>query len=324
MLKHPSLGILSPNFTRADLFLVVFCLVDDWMKQRYGSSNKPRKTHGPGHHEIADSEVITLLLVGQLCRCPREQAWLRQVRANYGALFPHLPEDSRFWRRAQYVREQLRALRQSILFWADADLEPIRIFDSFPMPLCACYRIRQSSQPITGSAFAYNHSKRQYYFGLHPGLLMTGSGYVEDIVLAPGWCMDTPLLAAYLDECQQEGRDLSQQDWFLDKGFFNGSLAERAHEQTGAHILARRRDYPKELRELDPPFWQQLIDKVRKPIETMIATLTEYFGLEHMLAHSDWGLYRRVQTIATAVALARYFNQALDATDPMNFAQYAV
>src|ERR1700744_5915064 len=143
MIKHPSLGLLSPNFGRTDLFIVVFCIVDDWMQQRYGSSNMPRKQRGPRSGEFTDSEVLTILIVGEMCHCHRERRWLRQVRSSYGELFPALPEDSRFNRRAQMVRQLLCELRRTILFWADADLEPMRILDTFPMPLCACYRIRQ-------------------------------------------------------------------------------------------------------------------------------------------------------------------------------------
>ena len=174
MIAHPAVLSLSHNFSREDLFLVVYCLVDEWMHRGYGNSNLPRKRRGPRQEEIADSEILTILLVGELCQCKRERAWLRQVRASYGKLFPHLPEDSRFSRRAQGVREALRWFRQALLSWADTDVEPVRLVDSFPMPLCACYRIRQSGQPISGSGLAYNSSKEEYYFGLHPGLLMSG------------------------------------------------------------------------------------------------------------------------------------------------------
>src|SRR3989442_662727 len=135
MITHPSLHVLSGTFSREDLFLVGYCVVDDWMHARFGSANAPRARRGPGEAEFSDAEVLTVLLVGELCHCPRERAWLRQVRASYPALFPHLPEDSRFARRAQGARELLRHLRQAILAWADADASPFRILDSFPLPL---------------------------------------------------------------------------------------------------------------------------------------------------------------------------------------------
>lgn len=319
MIKHPSLGLLSPNFGRTDLFIVVFCIVDDWMQQRYRSSNMPRKQRGPRPGEFTDSEVLTILIVGEMCHCHRERRWLRQVRASYGQLFPALPEDSRFNRRAQKVRQLLRELRRTILFWADADLEPARILDTFPMPLCACYRIRQSTLPLDDATFGYNSSKKQYYYGLHPGLLLTGSGYIDDLILAPGNMFDTKLLARYLDECHMEGRDISRQDWIMDKGFWNKSLAQVARQLFGVNLIARERDY----KDQEPSAWQRLIDTVRKPIENVISVLTNCFGIENILARTDSGLYRRAQAKATAFSLARYFNAVLG-QEPMNIARYAV
>lgn len=319
MIAHPSLSLLFPDFSRDDLFLVTFCIVDDWMKQRYGSSNMPRSHRGPRSDEFSDSETLTVLLVGELCHVNRERAWLRQVRSSHPALFPHLPEDSRFSRRAEQVRHLLRDIRRSILYWADADLEPIRILDTFPMPLCACYRLFQSPMPISGSTFGYNVSKRCWYFGLRPGVLTTASGFIEDIILSPGNCNDTPFLANYLDERVEHGPDVSGQDWFMDKGFRNAKLVQWAKEKLNLNLLARRSDKPNE----EPSFFQVLIDKVRKPIERVISVLCECFGIEHMLVRTDIGLYRRIQTIATAFSLARYFN-LVTGRQPMNIAAYAV
>ena len=87
MVTHPAVQALSGIFSRADLFLVVYCLVDDFMKQRFGTSNSPRSHRGPTPEEFSDAEVLTVLLVGELAHCPRERAWLRQVRASYHARF---------------------------------------------------------------------------------------------------------------------------------------------------------------------------------------------------------------------------------------------
>jgi hypothetical protein len=319
MLTHPSLDLLSGKFSRADLFLVVFCLVDDWMQSRFGSSNAPRRRRGPNPNEFSDAEVLTVLLVGELCHCSREQAWLRQVRASYHALFPRLPEDSRFSRRAERARELLRHFREMVLFWADADLEPLRILDSFPAPLCACYRMRQSSLPLTQATFGRNPRKRIFYYGLRPGLLITCSGFVLDLILAPGNCNDTPLLAHYLDECVEEGRPLAGQTWIMDKGFLNAPLARWAWERLGLRLVAREKEQSGE-----PPRASQLaLDQVRRIVETILAVFTECLGVEHMLVKTECGVYRRTQAKATACALARYFNRVLNC-DPLNWARYAV
>jgi hypothetical protein len=319
MITHPSLPLLSGTFSREDLFLVVYCVVDDWMHARFASANAPRARRGPSETEFSDAEVLTVLLVGELCHCPRERAWLRQVRASYRVLFPALPTDGQFSRRAQGVQELLRRLRRTILFWADADLEPVRLLDSFPLPLCACYRISQSTLPISGATFGYNASKKQFFHGLHPQLLLTGSGFIDDLILAPGNCNDTPALAFYLDECVELGRELAGQIWVLDKGYSNPRIVNWAQEHLGLTLLVRQRDRPGDL----PSFLQRTLDQVRKPIEGVIATLTERMGIEHLLARTDYGLYRRLQAKATAFSLARYFNRVLG-LDPMDLARYAV
>jgi len=319
MIAHPSLTLLSDTFSREDLFLVVYCLVDDWMHSRFGGSNTPRRRRRPRPDEFSDAEALTVLLVGELCHCRRERAWLRQVRASYRDLFPALPEDSRFARRAERVRELLRSLRQAILFWADADLEPLRLLDSFPLPLCACYRLGQSSLPISGATFGRNDAKKLFFHGLRPQLLLTGSGFIDDLILAPGNCNDTPALAHYLDECVARGRNLSFQVWVTDKGYSNPKLVVWAKEHLGLTLLVRKRERRGEA----PSFWQQTLDRVRKPIEGVIAVLTECLGIEHILAKTDIGLYRRTQAKATAFSLARYFNRVLG-VDPMDIARYAV
>jgi hypothetical protein len=319
MIRHPSLSLLSTPFSREDLFLVVYCVVDDWMQARFGSALAPRARRGPSVGEFTDAELLTVLLVGELCHCRREHAWLRQIRASYRTLFPALPTAGQFSRRAERIRELLRRLRATILFWADADLEPLRLLDSFPLPLCACYRIRQSSRPISGATFGYNAAKKQFFHGLRPQLLLTGSGFIDDLILAPGNCHDTPALAFYLDECVERGRELAGQCWVMDNGYSNPALARWAQQRLGLTLLARQRDRQNEL----PSAWQQTVDRVRKPIEGVIATLTECLGIEHILAKTDWGIYRRLQAKATAFSLARYFNRVLG-FDPMDLARYAV
>jgi hypothetical protein len=319
MITHPSLTSLSTTFSRDDLFLVIYCLVDDWMKTCFGSSNAPRLRRGPRATEFADAEVLTVLLVGELCRCPRERAWLRQVRASYGALFPALPEDSRFARRAGQARPLLRRLREAILFWADADLEPIRIMDSFPLPLCACYRIHQSNQPVEGSAFGRCASKRSFFFGLRPHLLITASGFIVDLILAPGNCADVTALGLYLKECLEYGRDVTGQAWLLDKGYRSAPLTRWAQEHLGLDLVIRQ----SEPRGEGPTGWQRQLDALRRPIEGVVSMLTEGFGIEHMLATTGIGLYRRAQAKATAFTLARYFNRVLGMPD-LDIARYAV
>jgi len=304
MFAHPALDLLSDTFSREDLFRVVFCLVDDWMQQRYGSANLPRRA-GPAPTTCADSELLAIALVGELCGVARERAWVRQVRASYRALFPRFPEDSRYSRRLQQLRHTLRAFRDQLLHWADADLDPHRIMDSYPLPLCACYRIRDSNQPVDGSTFGYCASKRQFYFGLRPHVLTTFSQYLVDLILAPGNCPDVQALARYLDECAEAGVSLENQTWLVDLGYRSKAVEQRARHQHGLTLLVGK-----------PAEW-------RHPIEGVISLLCHLFHLEDVLATTGIGLYRRFQAKITAFNLGRYFNQVLG-REPLDLARYAV
>lgn len=315
MLSQPAVSLLSHSFNRDDLFCVVFVLVDDWMQQTIGSSNLPRQTQVP---RFTDSETLTLLLVGELCHTKRQRAWLRQVRASHRHLFPHLPEDSRFSRRAEKVRHLLPAFRRQIVHWADADVKPVRLLDSFPLPLCANCRVLQSSQPISGTSWGYCASKKAYYFGLHPLALLTEEGFVEEVFLAPGDRVDSPLLDAFLQECERRGKDVAGQQWVADKGFVGKARQEWAYALLGVRLHVRQRDYKDWV-----PSFERLIDHVRHPIEGFLSVLTRCFHLTDMLVKTDIGIYRRVEAKITAFNLARYFNLALG-KELADVARYAI
>ena len=315
MIAQPAVTLLSHDFTREDLLTVVFVLVEDWMIQRFGGGNLPRQTQMPS---FTDSETLTILLVGELCQSRRQRAWLRQVRASQRALFPRLPEDSRFARRAERVRHLLPAFRRQILHWADADLRPARLLDSFPLPLCANYRVLQSSQPISGTAWGYCASKKSYYFGLHPLALMSEEGFVDELFLAPGDLVDSPLLDAFLGECEREGKDVAGQQWIGDKGFVGKARVAWAKSLLGVTLHIRQRDYA----DWTPSF-QALLDRLRHPIEGFLSVLTGCFHLSDLLVKTDIGIYRRVEAKVTAFNLARYFNLVLG-RELSEVARYAI
>jgi hypothetical protein len=333
MITQTALQLLSHNFSREDLFCTLFVLVDDWMKQNYQSDNLPRKTLKP---EFTDAEVVTILLVGELCQSSRERAWVRQVHASYRHLFPLMPEASRFSRRAELVIPLVVAFRKQVLHWADADLAPTRILDSFPLPLCANYRTFQSTIPISGETWGYCASKKEYYFGLHPLALTTEDGFIDEVFLAPGNMADSDLLDHFLSQCEREKKPISGQVWVGDKGFVSKARQRWAKAILGVDLQIRTRDYGQKcseyLRKRDPlapfhvgivPFYQRLLDYIRHPIEGFLSVLTRNYHLADMLVKTDRGIYRRVEAKIAAFNLARYFNLVLGKS-LSDVARYAV
>jgi hypothetical protein len=324
MITQTALQILSHNFSREDLFCTIFVLVDDWMMKNYQGNSLPRKTQQP---EFADSEVITILLVGELCQSPRERSWVRQIHASYTHLFPLMPEGSWFSRRAEQVVPLVTAFRKQVLHWADADLSPTRILDSFPLPLCANYRVFQSTIPISGETFGYCASKKEYYFGLHPLALMTEDGFIDELFLAPGNMGDSDLLNHFLSQCEKMQKPISGQVWVGDKGFVSKARKRWAKDILGVDLQMRLRDYGQKcseyLRKQDSlaafhtgivPFFQRLLDYIRHPIEGFFSVLTQSYHLSDMLVKTDRGIYRRVEAKIAAFNLARYLNLVLGKT----------
>src|ERR671932_1200566 len=72
--------------------------------------------HRPGYRsDFSDSEVITLTLVAELIGLDEETAFLAYVKRNHRALFPQLPERSRYNRRRRALTEATNRIRGAIM-----------------------------------------------------------------------------------------------------------------------------------------------------------------------------------------------------------------
>ncbi len=168
-------------------------------------------------------------------------------------------------------------------------------------------RLRWGTRHFSRSDFAWNASKKAFYFELHPQPVITEKGCIEDIFLAPAQVSDVQGLASYLDERAELKRDASGQEWILDKGYASKDLKAAALTMFNVKLLARNRDK----KGVEPDFRQRLGDKLRSPIEGVVSFLTECFHIEHILAKSEIAIYRPTQAKATAFTPGRYLDEAL-------------
>ena len=128
-----------------DTFIVeTFCLSDDALKERPPA--RPLRSRGPAP-VLADSEVLTLEVVGEYLGLDRDTAIYAYVRRHYGAFFPAL----RRVHRTTFARQaaNLWGLKQWIWQRLVRDLphEPgLALVDSFPISACQfarAYRCRR-------------------------------------------------------------------------------------------------------------------------------------------------------------------------------------
>lgn len=89
MTKHPRY-----HYTPEDLFLHVFVLVDDWLKEHETRFSLPKQPHQVASY----SELFSIALVGELVAQGFESVWYWLVKYGFAGLYPKLPEASRYHR----------------------------------------------------------------------------------------------------------------------------------------------------------------------------------------------------------------------------------
>ena len=66
--------------------ITVFCLIDDWLQ------GEPKLRQRGPHPELADSEVLTIEIVGEFLAIDSEKDLFAYFRHHYGEFFPALRE----------------------------------------------------------------------------------------------------------------------------------------------------------------------------------------------------------------------------------------
>jgi hypothetical protein len=122
-----------------DTFLVtVYCVIDELYQRQFALQKPVRRGRRPA---LADSEVLTLMVVGQWQPDRSETAFLGWARRHWRAYFPRLLSQSAFNRRARDLMPVLCALGPAIharLVQALGGADPLallEVVDGVPVPL---------------------------------------------------------------------------------------------------------------------------------------------------------------------------------------------
>jgi hypothetical protein len=122
-----------------DFIIAVFCVVDEAITRT--SNGRRLRQRGPAPL-LADSEVVTMEVVGEYLGLAQESALFAYFRRHYAHYFPAL----RSLHRTTFVRQAANLWRLKELVWQEA-LEQlphdpaVAIADSFPLPVCQFARI---------------------------------------------------------------------------------------------------------------------------------------------------------------------------------------
>jgi hypothetical protein len=270
-----------------------YVLVDtayEALEKQYGAWRR----RGPAP-VFSDSEVITVALFIDTFFHEHEALGLAFLRQYHRELFPHLLSTGHFNERRTILGPLIDQLRQQISI-NEGLLSPqdaVRLIDSAPI-FVATYGRGSTNQTIAGSEYfgvAKSHGAK--VFGFRLTLTTTTDQVVDRWMLAPVAHHDSTTMPAALEE----GEDML----VLGDGAYHNPTAEPLlAEHQGIELLAPPR---KDSRHPWPQPLRQLVNRVRRNIETTFSILVTVFDIEHPRARSLHGLIARLSTRLLAYTL---------------------
>jgi transposase len=285
----------------ADLCTYVYVVVDELYRPlaiAYDQRPGPRAA-------FTDSELISLTLVAELLGLDAETRFLAYVRRNHLALFPLLPERSRYNRRRRQLVEVTNRIRGGIMarLWRvlEAEGRDLCVIDSLPVPVVGYHHAAGAHRWWGEADFGRVPSKKQRVYGFKLHLLISHSGLILDFALAPANHSDGKLAAQLL-------ADKAGLTVLGDKGYLNAPLQAQLAAHHDLTLLTPKR---KNQRAQLPAALTQAINHFRQRIETVNSQLVGQFRLQQNQAKSVLGLAARVQAKLAAHTLGLYLNHLL-------------
>ena len=231
-----------------ELFTVVFMIVDDYFKASInnGRFKLPEKPNQKGSY----SELFTIILVGELLQQKNQGLWYTLVKKEYQALFPVLPDLSRFYR-IQRNFERIYADFALLIAQHDGGY----VIDS--KPLAICKGGRHARERLMTEAVAGRGGAARFFYGFKLHAVTTLSSYICRFGIVPAHEHDATVAKALLDERYDD---------------FSSILGDKAY--TGLGIFTPPKSNAKET-----TFWSGFFAKARKAIESVFSSLTRSFNL---------------------------------------------
>jgi len=259
------------------LIVAVFCLVDDVVRDL--CRGRRLRQRGPAP-VLADSEVLTVEIVGEFLGLDTDRGLHAHFRRHFGHLFPGLREVHR----TTFLRQAANLWAIKLALWrhlaAATRRDPaLTLIDSLPVPVCRFARAYRCRAFRGLAAFGYDPVAHQTYYGLRLHLRVAWPGVITAATLAPANEADlavAPQLLAGLT------------GWALgDKGYWSPSLrAELA--PAGLDLIA-----PPRGKSPGANRWPARLVQARRRIETVLGQLTERFHAKRVRARDEWHLMAR-------------------------------
>jgi hypothetical protein len=278
-----------------DTFIVTtFCLLDDMLTDL--AKHHRLRQRGPAP-TLADSEVLTIELAGEMLGLAQDRAIFNYFRRHFAHFFPALAAVHRttFVRQAANLWKVKEALWQSLLARAYADPQ-FALLDSFPVAVCRFARAPRCKGFRGAAGYGKDHSIDQIFYGFRLHVRVAWPGVITHLAVAPANVSDQAMTEALVE--QTSGYVLADRD------YWNPELRARLRQQ-GVELLAPFRKRSRD-RQPERASW---INHFRYRIETVFSQLTERFQIKRVWARDSWHLASRMMRKVLAHTIAVVINR---------------
>jgi hypothetical protein len=288
--------------------IAVYCLIDELLGELHADPDWQRvRTRGPAP-TLADSEVLTMEVLGEFLGHDQDVAIFRYFRREHPDYFPALADVHRttFTRQAANlwtVKEQVWARLRDRLPHDPA----LSFVDSIPVPVCRFGRSQRCRRFRGEAAYGYDQGSKTFFYGFRCHLRACWPGVAAAAQFAPANISDLAMAPELVEGAV--GQVLG------DRNYWDPLLREQL-AAAGIDFCA-----PYRKRSEDPdPVGSKRLTRVRWRIETVAAQFVERYHLKRIWARDAWHLTSRVlrkvlsHTIAVFLCLERDLQ-------PLQFAQ---
>ena len=291
-----------------DFIIRAFCIIDDLLTEIVHQHGKLRR-RGP-QPTLADSEVLTIEIVGAFLSIDTDAELYRRFRAHHADLFPALAAVHR----TTFVRQSAALWAVKSILWdrlvALTHRDPqLSIIDSFPVPVCRFARANFCQRFAEEAAYGYDAVARNTFYGLRAHVRVEWPGVVVACDLTPGNVSDIAMV-----ETMSEG---ARGTLLGDRAYWSPVTTEHLAER-GLDLKA-----PFKSKKHDPEPWPSWLKQIRRRIETVIGQLAERLEAKRVWARDRWHLTSRWYRKLCAHTLGVVLCQA-EGLSPLRFSELII
>ena len=288
-----------------DFIIAVFCVIDEAVPAATGGHRLRQRGPQP---VLADSEVLTMEVVGEYLGLEQDSALFAYFRRHYAHFFPALRTLHRttFVRQAANLWQLKERLWQHVLHLVPHD-PTFAIIDSFPLPVCQFARAYRCRRFRGDAAFGKDTLVRQTFYGLRVHVRLEWPGVITRFCVAPANVHELAALPALVEQTQ--GTLVGDRNYW--------SPTTTAEWQLhGVEVLAPYRSAKR-----DPhPRWSAQLSRVRYRIDTVFGQLVDRCTVKRVWARDLWHLSSRLLRKVLMHTLAVLLNRELG-NPPLQLAQ---